>query len=129
MKRLICLLLLPLALAACATRGVDDATKAEANRPLTCRDKAQCDLYWSRAQVWVTQNGVYRIQTMSDNVISTYGPFGNKGDLAYQVVKEVNNDGSARITIKLSCDNPLGCRPHPAEGAIQFKRYVVNGRQ
>lgn len=112
-------------LAGCASAPKDPAVVAEAHRPLICKDKAQCDLYWSRAQAWVANNGGYRIQTVSDSVISTYGPFGGKVDLASQVTREAAADGSARIRIRLSCDNLFGCRPTPEEGAVSFKRYVT----
>lgn len=97
---------------------------AEAMRPLICKDKVQCDLYWARAQGWVASNSTYRIQTVSDTIIVTYGPFGRKSDLAYQVVRVPNADGSARLTIRAACDNYAGCAPSPAEAAVLFKRYV-----
>ena len=113
-------------LAGCVSApNLDPALVAEAHRPLMCKDKTQCDLYWSRAQAWVANNGGYRIQTVSDSIISTYGPSGGRVELASQVTREANADGSARIRIRLSCDNRFVCRPTPEEGAVSFKRYVT----
>ena len=113
------------ALGGCAT-PVDEATIAVAKKPLLCKDKAQCDLYWSRAQAWVASSSDYRIQNVTDTLITTYGPTGPLWRTAYQIVRVANVDGSARITIEPLC-SMYGCRPDANVASAAFKRYVVNG--
>lgn len=96
----------------------------EANEPLLCANKAQCDTYWQRAQVWVSTHSGYKVQTATDAIIQTYGPFGAKVELAHQVLRLPNENGSARIIIKSNCDNIFGCHPEPYRAAVDFKRFV-----
>ncbi|MGF6752883.1 hypothetical protein [Paraburkholderia sp. GAS334] len=124
MKKALLALLCVLA-AGCATSGqVDPDTMQIATAPLTCVNKAECDLWWKRAQAWVTQVSTYGLQSESDTLIQTAGPDGGKRALAYQITKTENKDGTATIGFAAHCDSSLGCTPNPWEAGADFKRFV-----
>jgi hypothetical protein len=113
------------ATAGCATRGqVDPDVMQIATKPLTCSSKAECDLWWQRAQSWVSSHSKYKIETATDSLIQTAGPDGGKRALAYQITRAVNPDGTATIGFSAHCDGSLGCKPDPWEAGADFKQYV-----
>lgn len=111
-------------LSACATAGPDPYTLAELQSPFICENKAQCDLFWQRAQVWIAQNSTYKIQTATDTVIQTYGPLGSRVDLAFQITRIPNADGSAQIKMSAGCANIFGCRPDKFGAILEFRGFV-----
>lgn len=117
-------LLAAAALAGCANMADTPPPGSEAYEPLTCASRPECDVYWTRAQVWVADHSRYKIQTATDAVIQTYGPIEWRPDLAYKVTREAKADGSARIRIDATCYSPAGCAPSRTEATIAFKRYV-----
>lgn len=127
MKRILLILLCATA-AACSTRGqVNPDVMQIATAPLTCSDKAQCDLWWQRAQDWVRSHSKYEVQTATDTLIQTSGPGGGKRLLAYEITKTANNDGTATIGFAAHCDSSLGCKPNPWEAGAAFKQFVRTG--
>ncbi len=111
--------------AGCSTSGqVDPDTMQIATAPLTCTNKTECDLWWKRAQTWVTQMSTYKLQSVSDTLIQTTGPDGGRRALAYQITKTPNSDGTATIGFAAHCDSSLGCKPNPWEAGADFKRFV-----
>ena len=124
MRSNLSILLGTLVLAACASAPDDPASNPEAAAPLACINKAQCDLYWQRAQAWIAANSAYRVQHVTDTVIQTYGPMGATFALAYTVVKTPSPDGSGRIAIACACGNLIRCEPTKTEATIAFKRFV-----
>ncbi|HFD6847592.1 TPA: hypothetical protein ACF3LB_001339 [Enterobacter hormaechei] len=113
-------------LVGCASK-VDPALKAEAMKPLTCKDEKQCDLYWKRAQFWIANNSAWKIQTATDTLISTFNPPQYDARLAYQVSKMPNEDGSSRIYIAPFCNNMFGCQPEMYGAVVNFKNFVKSG--
>lgn len=111
-------------LAGCATHGPDPHTLSLLQQPLLCSDKAQCDLYWQRAQIWIANNSTYKIQTATDSVITTYGPMGTRVDLAFQATKIPNVDGSAQIKLAAGCNNIFGCQPDKYQSILRFREYI-----
>lgn len=126
MREIIGLVVAALMLSGCAAK-VDPALKAEAMKPLICKDEKQCDFYWKRSQFWIANNSSWKIQTATDTLISTYNPAPNSPLLAYQVSRLPNEDGSARILIKPYCDNIFGCQPEIYSSVVNFKNFVKNG--
>jgi hypothetical protein len=124
MTRTPTILLGALVLGGCATAPDDPASNPEAAAPLACINKAQCDLYWQRAQAWIAANSAYRVQNVTDTVIQTYGPIGATFDLAYTVVKTPSADGSGRIAFICACGNLIRCEPTKTQATIEFKRFV-----
>jgi hypothetical protein len=113
------------AMAGCSTQGqVDPDVMQIATRPLTCSNKAECDLWWQRAQAWVASNSKYKIETANDSLIQTAGPDGGKRALAFQITRAAGPDGTVTIGFSAHCDSSLGCKPNPWEAGADFKRYV-----
>lgn len=111
--------------AGCSTQGqVDPNVMQIATTPLTCSGKAECDVWWQRAQTWVTSHSTYAIESSTDTLIQTAGPDGGKRALAYQITKTPNPDGTATIGFAAHCDGSLGCKPNPWEAGADFKEYV-----
>ncbi|SAK43137.1 hypothetical protein AWB81_00201 [Caballeronia arationis] len=112
----------------CSTQGqVSGETMEQATSPLTCMNKAECDAWWGRAQVWVTNHSEYKLQTVTDSIIQTAGPSGGKRALAYQITKTPSNEGTATIGFAAHCDNMLGCEPNPWKAGADFKQFVRGG--
>lgn len=126
MKKLFGIMIAAAVLSGCA-KQVDPAVVAEANKPLTCKDEKQCDLYWKRSQFWVANNSSWKIETATDTLISTYNPAPNSPLLAYQISRMPNEDGSARIYIQPYCDNMFGCQPELYSTVVNFKKFVREG--
>ena len=113
------------ATAACSTQGqVDPDVMQIATAPLTCSNKAECELWWQRAQTWVASHSTYKIETANDSLIQTTGPDGGKRALAYQITRTANPDGTATIGFSAHCDGSLGCKPNPWQAGADFKQYV-----
>ncbi len=89
--------------------------------------KAECDTWWARAQVWVTNNSEYRIQMITNSIIQTAGPSSGKRALEYQVTLTPTNDATATIGFAVHCDSLLGCDPNPWAAGADFKQFVRNG--
>jgi hypothetical protein len=119
------LAMLCVAAAGCSTQGqVDPDVMQIATTPLTCSNKAQCDLWWQRAQAWVASHSKYKIESSTDTLIQTAGPDGGKRALAYQITRAANPDGTATIGFAAHCDGSMGCKPNPWEAGADFKQYV-----
>lgn len=68
----------------------------------------QCNTMWARAQTWLVTNGGYRIQTVNDNIILTYGPHEYSDRTAFTLTKDRKLDGSGhRITITGRTDSTI----------------------
>ncbi|SAL48552.1 hypothetical protein AWB71_02669 [Caballeronia peredens] len=115
-------------LGGCAVQDqVSSTTMEQATQPLTCMSRAECDAWWARSQVWVTNHSEYKLQTITDSIIQTAGPSSGKRALAYQITKTPTNEGTATIGFAAHCDNPLGCEPNPWKAGADFKQFVRNG--
>jgi hypothetical protein len=115
-------------LAGCASQDqVSSTTMEQATQPLTCMSKAECDAWWARAQVWVTNHSEYKLQTVTNSIIQTAGPSSSKRALAYQVTMTPTNEATATIGFAAHCDHPLGCDPNPWQAGADFKQFVRNG--
>ena len=102
----------------------EQAATPESKEPVLCINKAQCDAYWQRAQAWVANNSGYRLQTVTDVVIETYGPVSTQTGLAFRITKVPDDKEGARIFVIPSCANVFGCTPTPTDAVIAFKRFV-----
>jgi len=117
-----------LLLGACASTGGDDPRlNPQVMEPVGCIDRAQCELYWQRARVWISSNSYYRVQLSSDSVIETYGPLAGRMELAYRVLKIPDGAGGARITVTAECGNVFRCSPTVTDAIVAFKRFTQMG--
>ena len=112
-------------LAGCATQEpISSAEDWEAREPLVCRGKDQCDRWWRRAQVWISENSGFRIQVATDGIIETYGPPAYSTRWAFRAVREPSANEVERMRIAASCGPAPLCRQNPLKLIAQFKRYV-----
>jgi hypothetical protein len=125
MKKDLLLVLCVVVAAGCSTQGqVNPDVMQIATTPLTCSNKAECDVWWQRAQTWVASHSTYKVESATDTLIQTAGPDGGKRALAYQITRAPNPDGTATIGFAAHCDGSLGCKPNPWEAGADFKGYV-----
>jgi hypothetical protein len=129
MKRAILVLPISILMAGCATTPQMSAEeRAHKLQPVACKDKAQCDLYWQRSQIWLAKNSRYRIQLANDTLIQTYGPSNSSVDLAYTIVRDNAADGSAQLRMRAGCDNWMGCLVLPADAINAYREYVTSSQ-
>jgi hypothetical protein len=83
-------------------------------------------VYWQRAQAWVANNSEYRLQTVTDTIIETYGPLAVRRGLAFRITRVPDDKEGARIYVLPACSNAFGCSPTPTDAIIDFKRFVRN---
>ena len=107
-------------------RFSEPAANPEAAEPVLCASKAQCEIYWQRAQAWVANNSPYRLQTVTDAVIETDGPAPAQTRPAFRITKVPDNTGGARIYAVAACSNVYVCSPTPTDAIAAFKRFVRN---
>lgn len=110
----------------CATQQPLTPEQRLALQPITCSGKVQCDLIWQRAQLWIAQHSRYRIQTVTDVQIQTYGPEDHSVDLAYRAFRESLPNGQAKISFSVICANIFGCVRPPIEAIAELKRYALS---
>jgi hypothetical protein len=113
-------------MAGCAQTPIAVEPPAISAEPVLCVDRAQCDVYWQRAQAWVANNSAYRLQTITDTVIETAGPLAARTSLAYRITRVPDDQQGARIYVMAACGHLAGCNPASSDAVVAFKRFVVN---
>jgi hypothetical protein len=103
--------------------SVSAGNTSEATYPVKCKDQSDCSLKWQKAQLWVLNNGVWKIQISNDTLIQTFGP-GSTTDTAYAVTRQNNPDGSGLIDIKAACGNIFACYPNPKRQEQAFRSHL-----
>lgn len=137
MGRYLVMLVMVLAVTGCVQQrqsnfvplSVED--RMEYATPLICIEKSECDIWWQRAQIWLTKNSAWKIQTATDYVITTYYPSRRDVTWGYQVTREPveGEPDQQAININLVCrlvDSE--CVPDRTQSVISFKRYVRTGQ-
>ena len=89
----------------------------------TCDTDAECEIMWNAAQVFVVQNSYFKMQTVSDAIIQTYGPTTAAG-FAFTVMKEPTGNGQHRVLVEAYCGNIFGCGENPWSVVLRFNDYV-----
>lgn len=125
MKNIIAISATIVILAGCATAKVaSPEVQAAALAPLYCDGAEQCARYWRRAQIWVTNNSRWKIQTVTDAVIVTYTPPRSEVSRGFQITREPLSEGREQIKIASACANMFGCDTDAHRVALDFKNYV-----
>lgn len=91
---------------------------------IPCKIGPDCDFKWSRAAVWVSQNAYYKIETQTDSIIRTEGPYGKSAGAAVTVYRIAASGEWAELFADIRCANFLGCAPPAEELARSFVAYV-----
>lgn len=115
------------ALAGCATPALSPQEEAERVAPLTCAIGPDCDAKWEAAQLWIVKHAGFKLQTVTNVVLQTYGPstvVEQSTSLAVTVTREPDSPGRYRIWVRMSCGNPFGCTPEALPSNLDFKRAV-----
>lgn len=118
-----------IAIAGCASMSPEEraAKGAELNRTVpTCSSTKECEVKWSAARQWILTNSGWKIQTMTNEYMETFNSVGSSTELAVQVQKLAQADGSYKIAVKVWCDNIYGCRIPPLDAAIHFNQFVTS---
>ena len=108
------------------TISSDYGATSMSTNPVLCVGKAQCDIYWQRAQAWVVNNSEYRMQTVTDTVIETQGPALGRSALAFRVTRVPDDKDGARIVVIAACGNVFGCKPESSAAVTAFRHFVTN---
>ena len=113
------------ALTGCATqRQLSQSEIDEANAPLYCEGRDECDFMWRKAQVYVSTASGYKIQTATDSVIETYNAPAYSMTWAYKLTKAPIKPGKDRILMTPSCGPAPICQGGPMEMVQMFKRHM-----
>lgn len=123
MKKTSALLLGIFTLVGCAQK-VSPQVAAQAQAPIYCENKKQCDIYWSKAKAWIAMNSGWKIQMADETIITTYTPIGNSAILGYQVVKTPIGGERYEIVVQTACANMFGCIPNASEQTAKLKNYI-----
>jgi len=126
MRSKIALICVILATGCSAPRALTVHERAQLE-PIKCAGKAECDVYWQRAQVWVAKYSTWRIQTATDVLIQTYGPGDSNTELAYRIFREPTADGGFLISFWAGCGNIFGCNARPVDAIANLRSYLFNG--
>jgi hypothetical protein len=92
-----------------------------------CTAGADCNAKWNAAQVWVATRAGWKLQTVTDSVIQTFGPSTRaevSTRLAVQVIRTPLGGDRFAIVATISCGNPFGCTPDAAPMQLDFNRTV-----
>jgi hypothetical protein len=103
------------------------STAAQPEEPIpaiTCKQGADCDLKWSRAITWVSENAAYKIQTQTDSLIQTFGPLDYQTGLAITVNRLMLKPGVYEIDARMGCANSIGCFPEPHAALRKFAAFL-----
>lgn len=91
-----------------------------------CDGEKDCAAKWEVAQLWVSQNAGYKIQTSSNVIIETY----NSQDrgIAASITKEPLGSGKYKIVANIWCRNEepfLPCMPDRLDATLNFNAKVT----
>jgi hypothetical protein len=117
-------LLLAAALAGCSgTIRADRPRVGEV--AATCADQAQCELYWKRAQDWVTQNSKRPVRNVTDWMIITTSPGVWDSSLTFEIKRWAGPKDSGEIRFDASCSDFLPCSPSVAQARQSFSTFLT----
>lgn len=79
---------------------------------------------WSRALQWILGHSEYKLQTSTDVLLATFGPFPNDPRPAFTIAKVAIGGGHYEIEFSAGCDNIFGCLPSVASLNASFVNSV-----
>lgn len=118
-----------LALPLVAAPPKDRPTKEDVEKTIpTCTGDVECKAKWGAAQRWILKNMEFKIQTVTDVFIETFGP--RRQSAMARVVKEPGEGKASKIVITISCQSIIGgetdrgCFPDSVRGSLSFNEFV-----
>ena len=92
-----------------------------------CNGEKDCAAKWEVAQLWVSQNAGYKIQTSTNVIIETYNS--RDSGLAANITKEPLGSGKYKIVAKIWCryesQGPYSCSPYSLDATLDFNAKVT----
>jgi hypothetical protein len=117
-------------LASCtpSTAEISNALAVIPSNPTIVTCDSGCVPQWQRAQIWLANHSVMKVQTATDALLQTYNVPGYEPNYSFSVIKEPQQvAGQYRISMTMACGNPLGCAPSEAQVLQSFSHYVRTG--
>jgi uncharacterized protein YceK len=105
--------------------GLSNALKDESAGQLSCKEKAECDRYWQRAQRWIAENSYWQLNKVTPWAIETSGPSDYRTAPSITLLMWPHANGSADITIKVNCSLFLPCVPGPGGVTEKLLSYMT----
>jgi hypothetical protein len=116
-----------LALGACASEPYIPTAKVveAAKTPVICEGKEACDIMWSKAQIWVSENSGYKIQVATDSIIETYTAPDYSPEYSVKMTKMPLGNGKQELSLSIYCGYPAMCREKPVVFQARFRRAML----
>jgi hypothetical protein len=87
-----------------------------------------CKSEWERAQLWLSRHSKWKLQSVTDVVLTTYNPVNSEVSYGFEVTREPVSEGRYVVRMALQCGNMLGCDPSPVSVRNAFYYYVKTGQ-
>src|SRR5262249_42568803 len=104
--------------------GMDEERPAPPARPITCTAGPDCEIKWSRALAWVTQNST-KIAIQSETVIQATGPTDSGSYPVYTVNRTAGANGTYEILFDCRCNGTGDCGLLVSETRARFEKFVT----
>jgi hypothetical protein len=119
------ILLAVLCLAGCMTDKQKASLKKQADQSVTCETGPDCEAKWGRAKEWIEVNTRWEIQTATDKIIKTYGPYDTSAPaLIAHRDPDPQDPTSYNLSLEVLCNNMLGCAPSNLELQAGFAQFI-----
>lgn len=110
-----------------ATRAKkEQAIRVDAQTIAECRSEKECLRMWAAAQSWVARNIPWKVQSITDGFLETYGPPEHSPQLAARIVKEPIGATNYRFVATFWCNNIFGCNPSVITALADFNNTLRN---
>ncbi len=104
--------------------------REDASKPVTCQRGDECEIKWARALAWIHEHSYWKLDTATDSIVTTAGPFSTE-HTAYSVLKVPLGNGVYRLDFQAKCGvrdalypkNDI-CEPKLLEAVASFVNYV-----
>jgi hypothetical protein len=127
LSKYLCICLLTLLLVACAHKdeAINPKVIEAANTPLICESKESCDILWSKAQIWVSENAGYKIQIATDSIIETYSARDYSTGYSIRLTKTPKENGKYELKLNISCGPYPICGENQIYFQARFRRDML----
>ena len=93
--------------------------------PVICEGKDACEVMWSKAQIWVSENAGYKIQIATDSIIETYTARDYSQGYAVRMTKMPIGGGKYELSLNINCGYPALCSERPIIFQARFRRAML----
>ena len=82
---------------------------------------------WQRAQLWLANHSIYKIQVVTDVVLQTFNPPQAEPNYGFSITREPTGSDTYVIRMQMVCGNMFGCSPDPIDVRNGFYYYLKTG--